>query len=353
LLNSEKTIAIRKYLKLYSSGISIALVAFALFIIAMGQDPIAAYATMFHSSLGGPERLAGTLVKTIPLWLCGISVAIGLYANFWNLGAEGQLYLGAIVFTGIGLFVGGIPAPLHLLIAFIAAFIISSLWAFIPGVLKGYLGINEVVVTILSNYIIFLLVEYLVSGPWKDPVGFEPISYPINPALKLPAIVPGTWLHAGIIIAIAFTIITYIFIYKTTLGYEIRSVGVNPRAAKRAGIKVARIIMLTSLLSGGIAGLAGASEIGGVFHRLVRGISPGYGFFGLIVALLVKSHPLAIPLSAFFLAIIFVGIDALQRTMGMPIGAVYAIQAIMVISMIIPEYLPKGRWKLWRWKSRP
>ncbi|MEM3506748.1 MAG: ABC transporter permease [Candidatus Bathyarchaeia archaeon] len=353
MLHSEKTIVIRKYLMLYASGISIALAAFAIFIIAMGQDPITAYITMFHASLGGSERLAGTLVKTIPLWLCGISVAIGLYANFWNLGAEGQLYLGAIAFTGIGLFLSGIPAPLHLLIGFIVAFALGSLWAFIPGVLKGYLGINEVVVTILSNYIIYLLVEYLVSGPWKDPVGFEPISYPINPALKLPAVIPGTWLHVGIFIPIAFTIITYIVIHKTTLGYEIRSVGVNPRAAKRAGIKIARVIMLTSLLSGGIAGLAGATEIGGVFHRLVRGISPGYGFFGLIVALLVKSYPLAIPFSAFFLAIIFVGVDALQRTMGMPVGAVYAIQAIMVISILIPEYLPKGRWKLWRGKFLP
>lgn len=353
MFNEEKIVSIRKYLKLYTGGITIALAAFALFIIALGQDPITAYATMFYASMGSPGRLAGTLVKTIPLWLSGISVAIALYANFWNLGAEGQLYLGAVAYTGIGLFVSGIPAPLHLLIAFVTAFVIGSIWAFIPGVLKGYLNINEVVVTILSNYIVFLLVEYLVSGPWKDPVGFEPITYPINPALELPAVIPGTWLHSGIYIAIVFTIIAYIVIHKTTLGYEVRSVGVNPKAARRAGIKVARVIMLTSLLSGGIAGLAGAAEIGGVYHRLVRGISPGYGFFALIVALLVKSHPLAIPFAAFFLAIIFVGVDALQRTMGMPVGAVYALQAIMVICILIPEYLPKGRWKLWRGRSRP
>lgn len=350
LLRSEKMAIIYKYLRLYTGGITIALVIFALFIIAMGQDPIVAYTTMFYASLGGPGKLINTLVKTVPLWLSGISVAIALYANFWNLGAEGQLYLGAVAFTGVSLFISGIPAPLHFLTAFIVALIAGSIWAFIPGVLRGYLNINEVVVTILSNYIVFLLVEYLVSGPWKDPIGFEPLTPPINPATELPVIIPGTWLHSGIFIAIIFTIIAYILIHKTPLGYEIRSVGVNPRAAKRAGMNVAKIITLTSILSGGIAGLCGAIEVAGVYHRLLRGLSPGYGFFGLVVALLAKSHPLAIPFSAFLLAIIFVGVDALQRTMGMPAGAVYALQAIMVISVLIPEYLPKGRRKLWHGK---
>ncbi|MBS7648178.1 MAG: ABC transporter permease [Halobacteria archaeon] len=323
---------------MYLISVGFALLLFAITVLAMGYSPLLALETLIVSSLGGKTRLAETLVRMIPLIFTGTSVIIAFKANFWNLGVEGQLYWGAIALTYVGLFLANLTAPIQLLLAFSLAFLAGALWALIPGALKAYLGVNEIVTTIMMNYIVLLIVDWLATGPWHDPMGFEPITYPISEYIRLPKIIMGTRFHTGLLIALACVVVTYIILERRTLGYEIKAVGDNVNAAKRSGINIVKVIILTAFLSGGIAGLAGASEIAGVHYRLLRGISPGYGFTGIIIALIAKKSLVwSIPV-AFFFAMLLLGSDAFQRTISMPAGAIYAIQAMIALCILMPEY---------------
>ena len=330
---------------MYLSSAILALIFFSIIVLAMGYDPLTAFQTLAMASLGGYGRIAETFIKTIPLLICGLAVTIAFKANFWNIGVEGQLYWGAIAFTGIGLYMTNLPPALQFLLAFLLAFLAGGFWAFIPGALKAYLEVNEIITTIMLNYIAFLFVDYLVSGPWKDPMAFEPLTRKVSEAIWLPTISSYFCVHYGLVIAIICVIATYIILNKSSLGYEIRVVGSNIRAARIGGIKVAKIVVLTSFLSGGLGGICGACEIAGIHHRLLRGISPGYGFLGIIIALLAKNHPIWNIPAAFFFAILVVGTDALQRTIAMPAAAVYAIQALVALSVLVPECLLR-RWKV-------
>jgi len=325
----------------YAGSIVFSLIIFAIFLLAMGYDPLRAFYTMMKASFGSIEAFSHVIAKLIPLWLCGLACAIAFKASFWNIGAEGQLYWGAIAFTFVGLFVE-CPGPLRLLLGLILAFIAGAIWDLIPGALKAYLNIFEVIVTIMLNYVAFLMVEYLITGPWKDPFGYEPISYEISQDAMLPILVPRTTLHAGLIIAIIIAIIASLIMLKMRLGYEIRVVGANPKAARIGGINVAKTVVIASLLSGGVAGIAGAIEISAMQHRLLMRLSPGYGFMGIIVAILAKNHPVWSVLSALLLAIIFVGVDALQRTMAVPIGAVFTLQALIALCVVVFTHFLRG-----------
>jgi simple sugar transport system permease protein len=323
----------------YIISVGFALLFFSLIVIAIGCDPLIAFKTLFSSSIGSLPRLIETLVITTPLIFTGVAVAIAFKINFWNLGVEGQLFWGAIALTYVGIFVTGVPPPIQFLLGFVLAFLMGGLWALIPGALKAYLRVNEIIVSIMLNFVTFLVVDYLASGPWHDPMGFEPLTYPVSESVTLPRLVLGTRFHIGLFIAILFAFLIYIILNKSRLGFEIKVVGDNAEAAKGCGINIARAVVLTSILSGGIAGLCGASEIAGVHHRLLRGISPGYGFTGIIIALLAKNHPIWVIPVAFFFAILLSGSNALQRTIMMPAGAVYAIQAIVALCILIPEYV--------------
>lgn len=330
---------------IYGLSISIGLGISALPIVIMGANPLEAYWTMFYASLGGVSQIAETLVKAIPLWLAGLSVAVAFSVGFWNIGAEGQLHWGAIATTGVGIALASLalPSPIAILIVLASGLIAGTFWALIPAFLKAYLRINEIIVTVMMNFIAIYFTEYLILGPWRDPTAPEPMTPPIASAAQLPKLIPRTWFHSGIFVAIAATVVVFFIMEKTPLGYEIKCTGNNPKAAKWGGIDVSRVIIYSMILSGGLAGLAGACEIAGVHYRLLRGFSPGYGFLAIIVALLAKLNPIGVAFAAFFFAALLVGADALQRTIGMPVSAVYVIEATILLSVFVFENIIRRR----------
>ena len=329
----------------YLISIGIGLGIGAIPVIVMGKDPVKAYWTLFHASLGGIPQIAETLVKTIPLWLTGLGISLAFSVGFWNIGGEGQFYLGAIAATGIGISIASLhlPQPIALFLVMAAGIIGGASWALIPAFLKVFQGINEIIVTVMMNFIAILLSEYLILGPWRDPAAPEPMTLPIATESILPKLVPRTWLHAGLFIAIAATVVAHVIMKKTVLGYEIKCVGANPVAAKWSGIDISRVTIYSMLLAGGLIGLAGASEIAGIHYRLLRGISPGYGALAIIIALLAKYEPVGVAIASFFFAALLVGADALQRTINMPVSAVYVIEATILLSTyILQNVLRRG-----------
>ncbi len=239
-------------------------------------------------------------------------MAVAFRAKLWNIGAEAQLYAGAIVAVVLGM--GAIGAPFVLPVSALAAMLVGGLLLLGPALLKVRLGVDEVVTTLLFNFIMLLFVSYLLEGPMKDPMG---MGWPKSPALvadaRLPRIVEGLRLHWGFALALIAAVIVWVIQTRTTLGYEMRAVGQNVRAARFAGMPVNAVILKTALLSGGLAALAGWSEVAGLKGHLSLDLSPGFGYTGIIVAMLALLHPLAVIPAALFVAGVFVGSDAMSR----------------------------------------
>ncbi|MFQ5915807.1 MAG: ABC transporter permease [Nitrospinota bacterium] len=232
-----------------------ALAVGAVLLILLRVNPLVAYAHMVLGAVGNLDGLAETLVKTTPLLLAGLSVALAFKCGVWNIGAEGQLYVGALAAVGIGINQLHLPPPFLLPLAILMGFLCAALWGLITGFLKVYLQANEVIVTIMLNYIAILGASYLVNGPWA--MGTVPITKRIESSAELPLLVPGTRLHAGFLIAVVASLLVYVIIFKTRLGYEMRAMGHNPDAALYAGMRVNRIAVIALGLGGGLAGLAG------------------------------------------------------------------------------------------------
>lgn len=300
-------------------------------ILVIGQDPIKAYLVLIKGAFGDRNGFAETIVKTCPMLLTGLSVAIALRTEFWNVGAEGQVYAGAILTGLVSIYIKDLPMFIHLPLALIAGALGGALWAFIPGILKAKLKVNEVITTLMMNYIMTYLFTFLVDGPMRDWVSGLNISPQIEKATWLPILLEKTRLHSGILVAILAAIVLAIIIRKSVLGYQIRVVGDNQRAARFAGINVERTMIKAVIISGMLAGLAGAIEISGVQHRLIAGFSPGYGFLGLAVALLANLNPIGVIFSSLLFAALLNGADAMQRWASVPIAVVAVIQGLVII----------------------
>jgi len=322
-----------------------ALVVSAALILLAGASPWVAYASLFEGAFGSVSSVAETIAKAVPLMLVGLGITIAFRCKVWNIGGEGQLIVGAIVATWMGIALGRMPAPLLLPSIVALAFLAGALWGAMAGVLKARLEVNEVIVTIMMNYVAIYGLNYLVRGPMRDPTiaGGFPQSPRIAPSAELPRLIPATRLHAGVLIALLGAVLVYVFLFRTPLGYEVRAVGANPRAARYGGINVTRNIVLAMFLSGGLAGIAGAGEICGLHFRLLDGISTGYGYTGIVVALLGKLHPFGVILAAFFFGAMVVGMEAMQRTIGTPFALVLAIEGLVVLFMLSGEVLTRYR----------
>jgi len=327
--------------RIYTSPITIQIGAVFLaflggaFLIALsGASPIDAYQTLVQGAFGSKNNIAETLVKTTPLLLTGLGLAVALRARVFNIGAEGQIYMGAIGAAFVGLFLGDIPTFIGIPLAMLAGFIVGALWASIAGILKLKLGANEIIVTLMMNYIAIEITHYLISGPWKDPTATEPFTAEVAKGIQLPIIIPGTRLHAGIIIAVIATILLWWVMRYTVLGYQLVLTGANPNAAEYGGINTGRMILLAMLISGGFAGLAGASEISGLHHRLLEGLSPGYGYTAIAIALLGKEKPLGVLVAALLFAGLVVGADGMQRSTGVPIAVVLLIEGLVLLFVV-------------------
>lgn len=305
-------------------------------------NPFTAIFSIFSFSLFNPNGIANVIMRMIPLLLCGLGLAIAYKAVFWNIGAEGQLLVGAVVAIGIGVFVQGIPDFLILPFILLSGFIAGALWGLVPTILKLKFKTNEVITTLMLNYIAIYLVEYLVYGPWKGPYGF-PKSDELPTAAWEP-VIPGTSIYLiSLILSLTIAIVLYFMLFKTTIGYEIRVVGENIKAAKYAGMNYVKTLIITMLISGGLAGLAGAGLMTGspiLGHSLhpPGSISPGYGYTAIIVAWLGELNPIYILLSSFFMSILIVGGQNIQIVLGLPFGVVNIFNGVILSVIIAFEF---------------
>jgi len=319
------------------ASIAAALAVSAVLIVIAGANPLQAYAAMFEGAVGGVASLSTTAVRMTPLLLTGLAVALSFRAGVFNVGAEGQLYAGAALATVVALLPLGLPSIVHLPLTLAAGFLGGALWILVPAWLRAYRGVSEVVTTLMLNFVGIQLVSYLVD-PLTGPVGERGASYAQSPTIPdsttLPILIRGTSLHAGLLIGIALAIGLYLLIRYTTVGFRLRMLGGNPIAARFAGLSSSREILIVMLLSGGIAGLAGAIEVSGLRHRLYDRFSPGYGYDGIAVALLAGSNPLGVLLSAAFFGGLRAGANRMQQATGIETSIVLIIQALTILFVI-------------------
>jgi ABC-type uncharacterized transport system permease subunit len=328
----------------------LALIFGGIILLAAGANPLTTYKAMFLGAFGSKYSLSETMVKAIPLMLCGLGVSIAFRMLFWNIGAEGQLAVGGIAAAGVALFgAEWLPAALLLPAMFVAGFVAGALWGLVPALLKAFIRVNEIITTLMMNYIAILWVEYLFYGPWKDPAGYGfPGTAQFLEAAWLPRL-PGTRVHLGLAFAIVAAIFLWLVLGRTKWGYEIRVIGENPRAATYAGISLMRNIILVMVLSGGLAGLAGMAEVSGIAHRLQKGLTVGYGYTAIIVAWLGKLNPWGVLLVAILLAGLLVGGDQIQITMQLPAAVALILQGAILFFMLGGELFTRYRLRLeWR-----
>jgi len=337
-------------------SLALALLVGAVILAVSGANPFVTYKAMLEGAFGTPElwaqgnyyNFSETLVKAIPLMLCGLGVGIAFRMLFWNIGAEGQLAMGGIAASGVALIWGeAIPAPLVLPAMFVAGFAAGALWGLIPALLKAHLKVNEIITTLMMNYIAILMVEYLFYGPWKDPQGYGfPGTAEFVEAAWLPRVADSR-VHLGLLFAIGAALLIWLVLSRTKWGYEIQIIGENPRAATYAGINLAMNIALVMILSGGLAGIAGMAEVSGIAHRLQKGLTVGYGFTAIIVAWLARLNPWRTLVIAFLLAVLLVGGDQIQITMRLPAATALILQGAILFCVLGGEIFTHYRLR-WR-----
>jgi simple sugar transport system permease protein len=344
------------------------LIVGAIILLLLDTSPIEAYKVLLTGGFTSKNGMADTLVKAIPLLLVGLGIVIAFRASVINIGAEGQLIVGALLTTFLALQLGEIlPGYLAIIICLLAGSLMGAMWGAVPGFLKARLGVNEILSTIMMNQIAIQIGYYLLRGPMIDPAEVAagtniPHSARLPKATDLPRftdvakwlgftesakdlgltgfggefyglLVEPTRLHLGLILAVLMGLLVYIFLWRTTIGYRIRAVGLNPSAARYAGINVSRYVVLSLALSGGFAGLAGAVEILGLHHRMFEptAVSAGYGFYGIVAALFGKLHPLGAIPSSIFLGGLLVGGDKMHRAIPVPLVLVTALLGLIVL----------------------
>lgn len=327
-------------------SVLLALLVGGFILLGTGTNPIAAYSEMFREAFGTGYGLSETLVKATPLMLCGLGVMLTFKMLFWNIGAEGQLHMGAFAATWIVLtgWEGSAWAMIPTMMA--VAMIAGAIWAFIPALLKIKLGVNEIITTLLMNYVAILWVDFLVYGPWKDP---GTLNFPLTRQFPESAQLfrfGDSRVHLGIVFAVVAALILYFLQERSRWGYEISVMGENPKAAQYAGMNTGRNIVLVMLISGGLSGLAGMAEVTGIQLRLLHGISPPsapYGYTAIIVAWLARRNPWGVVLVSLLMGGLYVGGEALQITMRLPVNIVLIIQALILFFVLGGDILARYR----------
>ena len=312
-----------------------ALLAGAGLIILAGTNPVTAYNALFQESLTTYFGFSDTLSKTTPLLLVSLGILIALRAGLFNLGGEGQIYMGALGSVVIGLYSPNLPMWIHLPLALVGGFLLGAIWGVIAGYLKIARGLNEVLTTLLLNYIAQNFVNYMVNEPLIASDAPSPYTPLIVESARLPIILPKTQAHAGILLGLAIAIILAVVLSLTAFGYQVDAVGQNPTAASYAGISVNQTILAVMGLSGGLAGLAGSTEVLGAKYRLFENFSPGYGFDAIAIALLSRGNPLAVILTSLFFGVLRSGANVMQRSAGVSITVVYTIQGLTMLFLAI------------------
>lgn len=318
-------------------SLALALAAGSLLFLSVGVNPLDAYSKASDIFLTA-RGLEETCIRATPLIFASIGLALAFRASFWNIGSEGQIYMGAFGAGLVALSVGG-PLPLVL----ISGFAFGALWGLIPALLRVKLKVNEALTTLMMNFIAALWVSYLVYGPWRDPKGY---GFPLTSEFPNSSILPnmfGTSVNWGFFLSIALSIVTYFLMERTKLGFEIKVIGESERAATYAGMNVAKSILLMMVISAGLSGLAGVGIVSGVMHRLRPIISPGYGYTAIIIAWIARLNPLLTTLVGFLFGGLLVFGDALQITFNLPVSSISVFQALILIFAISGSFFEKYR----------
>ncbi|HNP87248.1 MAG: ABC transporter permease [Chloroflexi bacterium SZAS-1] len=297
------------------------------------------YGGLFLGAFGTQKAIIGTLVRATPYIFAGLAVALAFRCGLFNIGAEGQLTMGALLAAGVGFGVKGMPLIIHLPLTLLAGMLGGFVWGMIPGFLKARTGAHEVITTIMLNYIAAQISGYLLNGPWKDPTNVTAQTPKIAESARLPALLPG--LHWGVVLAFLAAIAVWYFLWKTTWGFEIRTVGANSSAAKYAGINVSRNIVLAMGLSGLLAGLAGAVQVAGVNYRSTLGFNVGYGFDSIAIALLGRNTALGVVLSSLLFGGLRNGATIMQFRTQISSDIISVIQALILIFVAAEQII---RW---------
>ena len=325
-------------LKKSLAAIGIAILVGALFILLSGESPIEAYGALLKGALGSPKSIANTISKSIPLAFTGLAVALGSRCGMLNIGAEGQLHAGAMAAVLTALSLSSFPAPIVLIVSIIAGIFAGMIVGGIPGFFKARLNTNEVIVAIMLNYICTLFTSWLVNGPVKSD-GSTAQTEVLPEGAWLGRLIPQTQLTTALFILIAVAVLMYIFLWKTSVGYQLRAVGANPSAAGTAGIRVKTYMIMATVLSGGLAALAGITEVFGKYHRFIEGFSPSFGFTGIAVAILGRNHPAGVLLTALLFGIMDMGALRMSRVTDVSTNMVTVVQSLVILLVAAPELI--------------
>jgi ABC-type uncharacterized transport system permease subunit len=336
-------VSLGKYLS-YLLGVAVSLALFSAILLGFGYDPIMSIEGLVSGSFGTIFLTSETFVLMAPLLLAALAFLVAFRARFYNIGVEGQIYIGALFGYLVGSRVGSFPSLAAIPLVLLASAAGGVLWLALPLFMRIKLQINEIFPTLVMNFIALDIVNWLTAGPIKDPNSGNLQTPALPQSTWLPVLIQGTRFNVGIIIAIVAAIVVFFVIYKTVLGYEIRASGANPRAAKSGGIDVSRSILAVGLISGGLAGLAGTVVVTGADHLLAQNFSPGYGYQGIAVAALGSFHPLGTFIASVLYSALSIGGESLQRSAAaIPIELIYILQATIVLSVLIVQKLLDNR----------
>ncbi len=330
-------------------GVSLAAALAALLLVAIpvlfaGGSPLTAYELIFKGAFGSMFALSETLNRATPLILTGLAAVVAFRAKLWNIGAEGQLYIGALAAVVVGSGIVQLPPALMIPAIMLAGFLAGGLMMVVPAVLKQRFGADEVVITLLLNFVVILFIQMLVEGVLKDPMALGwPQSVPLIDAADYPKLMPRMRMHFGLIVGVVAALVLWVLVRKTVLGFEIRAVGENKAAARFAGIPVDATMLKVALISGGLAGLAGVGEVAGVKGYLSADLSPGFGYTGIVVAMLAGLSPIGAVIAAVFVAAVFVGADSMSRATGISSYLADLVVALSLLCVLVGSFFLRYR----------
>jgi ABC-type uncharacterized transport system permease subunit len=320
----------------------LSLIATVVLIASYGASPVETLQALFRGAFGTRNAVLETLVQATPLMFTGLAVVVAFRGRMFNIGGEGQFWAGAVAATWTSMHVGSLPGLIAVPLIIVGAAAGGGLWGLIPGYLKAKFQINEIIVTVMLNYAIMFFVSYLVSGPWREPNQYYLQTVRFDASTDLPRFF-GSRIHLGLFIAVFLALLVYVLLWKTPFGFDIRAIGDNPTSSRYRGVKVDTMLVLIMVLSGALAGIAGAGELNGLHHRLKLDISNRFGFTGLLVAQLGKLHPLGVILASIFFGALVNGSTGMQIYTGVPVSLVYTVQGMVLVFLLASEGLTRYR----------
>lgn len=323
-------------------SVLLALLVGSILLVFIGVNPLKAYQYLIFDNFTSIYKISEVLAKAAPIIMTALAFTFAYKTGLFNIGGEGQMFIGAIAAVYVGLHSASLHPVLAISLCLISAFVAGGIWGAIPGLLKSIFSSSEIITTIMLNYIATYLLSYMVDKPLREASGFYPQTDLIAESAHLPLVISNTRFHIGVIIAVIFAVIIYILLWKTPFGYRLRAVGSNPDGAEYAGIDIKKNMILSLAISGALAGVAGFTEINGIHHRMLDNFSRGVGFDGIASSLLGRANPLGVILSALLLGMLQTGANAMQRGVGVPANIVNIIQALIIIfvlagNMLIPK----------------